>query len=146
VIDWLIIACAALALYQRKWSAILFVSPTIAHAGLLSSLDGWAYYASAATVDIATIALLSSMRDPSGLTVWLQKAAFASVLLNGMGWMLWALYLPIGTYNVAFVILWFAIILMIVATDDSGGAPRFTSFSLARFGSLGHHSGNKGQA
>jgi hypothetical protein len=146
VIDWLIIFCAVLALWQRKWSAILFVSPTVAHAGFLSGLDGWAYYAGAATVDVVTIAILSSMKGPSELTVWLQKAAFVSVLLNGFGWVLWALYLPPGMYDVAFVVLWFAIILTIVSTDDDGGYPRLTSFSLARFGGLGHHLTNKGQA
>lgn len=90
---------------DRASAAIVFTSAAVVHEMLLSSLDGFSYYGSAALFDLIVILILTII-PVTRLSIRLQVISFVSAILNFIGWVMWTLYLPPDWYNAAFIVLY----------------------------------------
>ena len=85
-----------LSLVQQRepklFAAIAFGSMLLAHEILGQSVQGELYYLSAAFVDLFTIFFIHELAQVCDLSVCLQKISFASIILNGIGFVLRILF------------------------------------------------------
>lgn len=106
----LMISLILLAHFQpnasRTCAAACFAGVSAAHGLLFWSLDGFSYYFSAALFNLATVALLNCVRPICRTTIQLQRIAFAMILANGLGALLWYYYFEPTFYNWAFAALY----------------------------------------
>jgi hypothetical protein len=102
-------ALVAAALLQptapRFFAAVFFIGVTFAHELLLSGLEGFAYYWSAAAFDLAIIFALGRLDSVPDLAVTLQRVCLVSIAANLIGWVLWRTYWPPAPYDYALVAL-----------------------------------------
>lgn len=134
IISVLLAALALAALTQptapRLFAALIFVGVTLSHEFILSDLDGFAYYGSAALFDLCIIAATSGINPIPRMVITLHKICLISMGANLFGWILWFSYFPPDAYNALFsaIYLWALITLIIRGRVDVGG---FTSDSWA---------------
>ena len=116
--DYLILALGVAALLQptpaRQKVAAVFVFMTLLHCVVGERLDGLAYYASAAVLDSAIIAITANFKETSQITRSIHRICLASIVLNAAGWITYMLYIPPVGYNLSFIFLylWSIIVLM----------------------------------
>lgn len=123
----LIFILLAVALMQktseRLYVAVLFAILAGIHHIALYSVEGIAYYGSAALVDFSVIFFTYKLRVLSKAIKAIQDICIASILLNGIGWVMWMTYMPPHAYNAMFIALYsWAIITLLRkdAADDYG--------------------------
>jgi len=106
----------------RFIAAAAFTGAVLVHDVALSSLDGVAYYGSAALFSLAVISAISRLDRVPEMALELQKVCLASIVINCGGWLLWLFYSPPMPYDAAFIALycWAAYILTIRGRADVG--------------------------
>lgn len=120
-------ALVAAALLQptapRFFAAVFFIGVTFTHELFLSGLDGFAYYGSAAALDLAIIFVIARLDPVPSMVVTLQRVCWVSILANLAGWLMWRAYLPPEPYNLALVAInaWALTAFITGTKDDVGG-------------------------
>lgn len=118
ILLWSLVAAVLLQPTEaRVYAAALFAGPAVLHSLFLGHLDGLAYYGSAAVVDLAVLWAVGRIALPSATTIAIQRICLASIVLNAMGWGLWAAYLPPTVYNAAFVMLYTLALIILLQKD-----------------------------
>jgi hypothetical protein len=117
-----LLCCALVAsIFQpnapRLFAAGIFLALTASHELFLSSLDGFRYYGSAALLDLLIIILTSGVRPLPAMVLTLHRICAASILVNGVGWVIWALYYPPVLYDLSFVALYAWLIFTLTRKD-----------------------------
>ncbi len=140
ILEGLLGAIVAAALFQptvhRFFAAVVFVCVAWGHEVFFAHLGGFAYYASAASADLAIIILTSFLIDPPKMVLTLHRICLVSIVLNFIGWVAWRLYLPPEPYSAAMlcVFIWALVIFISRDKKDVGGIDtvdwRFTSFHI----------------
>lgn len=126
IISILLAALVLAALTQptapRLFAAFIFVGVTLSHDFLLSDLDGFAYYGSAALFDLCIIAATSGINPIPRTVITLHKICLVSMMANLFGWILWFSYFPPDVYNAILMATytWALITLIIRGRADVG--------------------------
>lgn len=109
ILSLLIAAICFAVLFQptreRFVAGAAFAAFLVLHDLLLASADGFAYYGSAALVDLIIVALLHKIEPLPTMALALQRLCVVSIVTNFAGFLLWYNYSPPTAYNVAFLIL-----------------------------------------
>ncbi len=103
----------------RGYVAILFVIVTMLHELVGVRLDGLAYYGSAALCDLAIIVLTSGLRPVPAMVSRIHLICLASIIVNAVGWAMWAAYLPPTVYDAAFVLIYLVAVVAMLKKDSS---------------------------
>jgi len=123
MITLLLTIICAVALIQpnitRLFGAIIFAGLTLIHDIYLSSLDGLAYYGSAALTDLAIIVLTSGIFPIPLMVVRLHYICLFSIAANAIGWVMWTAYLPPTIYDAVFVCIYVWVIISMTKRDHS---------------------------
>lgn len=123
ILPLLLAAVIIVALFQptdeRLFAGSMFAITSAIHYIAFYNIDGIAYYGSAALTDLAVIFLTIRLRIISKTIEHLQNICVVSILLNGIGWVVWMLYLPPDVYNTSFIILYSAAIITLLRKDES---------------------------
>ena len=101
----------------RLYVALTFTSVTLAHDIFLSSLDGFAYYGSAALGDLLIVVIISNIRPILKMTVELNKICMISIFTNLFGWSLWVFYFLPVAYNSMFVLIYAVALFTLIKRD-----------------------------
>ena len=91
------------------------------HEAMFSSLDGLAYYGSAALTDLLTITLLCTIVLSTKLCGKLISVCMISIILNFGGWLIWLGGLEPMVYNLSFVVLNAYTIYLLIGGDSEHG-------------------------
>lgn len=125
VITYLIYALVVVAFIQpnapRLFAAVSFVAIISLHEFLLSHLDGFQYYGSAALFDLLIIVLTSGINPVPKMVLSLHKVCITSILANLAGWLLWFLYYPPLAYDAAFVAIYAWALMTLIKRDGLHG-------------------------
>ena len=103
----------------RGYVALLFVGVTLLHEVFEGSLDGLAYYGSAALCDLAIIVLTSGITPVPAMVTRIHLVCFASIVANAVGWVMWSAYLTPTVYNAAFVLIYIVAVAAMLKKDPS---------------------------
>lgn len=123
----------------RRVVAGIFCCITLSHDIYLSHLDGFLYYGSAAFFDLVIILLLAALYAPCDMILKLQKVCLVSILVNLIGWVCWYLYLPPVVYNVAFLLIYLHV--LVILSHDLGDTTVGSRYSgICGYTPTGYHS------
>jgi len=137
MIDYLLVAVALVAISQRdplrREAATFFAAMTVGHDVTASGFDGFWYYFSAATVDLAVIVGLAYLPTNTRLIIDLQRVSILSMALNSLGFLLWLSYAPPTGYNLSFIVVYTLAVGAMLRRDHVGPITRSRGlFSLRR--------------
>lgn len=102
---------------ERQYAAMVFVSLAVIHHVFADNLNGWLYYFSAAMFDAFVVLFTLKLRILSRAIKTLHDICYASIVLNGLGWAAWMLYLPPDPYNASFIVLYSWAIINLLRKD-----------------------------
>lgn len=120
IISSLILIITVLALLQekhRRTPALICALLLLIHDNFMVSLDGVLYYLSDAMFCFIIIFMTANLKETSRLIVKLHYIFLIGIVLNLYGWVIWMLYLPPTSYNVAFMLLYTSIIIVLLSWD-----------------------------
>jgi len=121
-----LILFAVAPLIQSSFDRLLVASVYIygnvlMHETLFSSLDGLAYYGSAALADLFTIMILTSVIVSTELCGKMISICIISILLNICGWAIWFSEADPTAYNLSFAVLNAYTIYLLISGDKRHG-------------------------
>jgi len=102
----------------RFFAAVVFVSVAWTHEIYFTHLEGFAYHGSAAAADLAIIAALRLLIEPSRVVLILARICLVSMVLNLVGWLMWHAYLPPEPYNAAMLCVFIWALLILTSRDE----------------------------
>lgn len=128
MIDALTYAIVLLVLIQSSWHRVqvvfIFAMMTFIHNLFMAHLDGLPYYLSDAMFYAFVISATAMLPKISELTMSIHRICLAAIVLDVFGWVIWMLYLPPDSYNVAFMLLYAWTIIIIISGDrEDAGSP-----------------------
>lgn len=117
----LMVALIVIALFQhdtrRFYAAFVFAGLTVLHDPLFGDLDGLAYYGSAALTDLLILTLLAGVYPVPKMVISLQFMSIVSVILNGIGYVMWFNWMVPTVYNSLFIVFYVCSILVMLGKD-----------------------------
>lgn len=120
-----LMAISLLIVYKYKRTSFICCTLTVvlilAHTVLdhLGLFNGFLYYFTAAMTDLVIIKLISLL--PITRTNYrLQVIALVSIVANFIGWLLWFFYLPPMLYNLVFMIIYLATLVVMLFKSADG--------------------------
>ena len=102
----------------RFAAAVIFAGVTVSHELLFSSLDGLAYYGSAALLDLLIIILISRLEPVTNTVLMLNKICLMSILANLTGWTMWFFYYPPTIYDVFYIFIYAWALFVLIKRDS----------------------------
>ena len=141
IVTGLIIAMGVCAIFQptqaRREAALIFTCVTMLHELLFYDRVGLFYYGTAALFDIAIIVGTANLAVMPRLVKDIHRVSLTSIVLNFSGWIMWQLYLSPAAYNLAFILLYaWVIVLLIKGERKSARGGRLDSWAyFLRFNS-----------
>ena len=123
IVTILIFIIGLCAIFQRtrarREAALVFTVLTMLHELLFYDRVGLFYYGTAALFDMIIVVCTANLAVISGLTRSIHSVSIASVVFNLSGWIMWRLYLSPVAYNVAFILLYAWVILVLLKGERS---------------------------
>ncbi len=123
MIDFLLIAICVLVVLQpteeRMIVATIYAGLCVIHNIASVEFVGFTYYMTAGMFDLVILALLCSYGAAGRLTRNLISVCMVSIVLNFYGWLIWFLYQPPMTYNIASMALYLIAILILSEKECS---------------------------
>lgn len=140
MIELLIIAICILATFQptreRFLIAWLYALACSTHNYFLGDISGVFYYLSAGAFDFIVLAIICIYAKPKWFSNQIIGISTISLILNFYGWIIYELYLPPTSYNIAFNTLYLYAILILLWKDsahDFGTNKRWAFLRLSHF-------------
>jgi hypothetical protein len=103
----------------RVMPALTYGFMTLLHECLISDVNSFYYYTSAAIFDLITISLMSISRPIVSLTLKLSVMCVISVIANFYGWTLYYFYLNPISYDLAFIIIYAVVIYLMLSRESN---------------------------
>jgi len=122
---------------ERRFSALLFSCLSLVHYFVFYDFDGLAYYGSAALFDLMVILFTVKLRITSTMICDLHNICIASILLNGIGWVMWMLYMPPYAYNASFVALYVFAVITLIKPDSKNGSDKVGNWYIDLLANIG---------
>lgn len=123
-VQLLLIVISLFIVYNYKPCSIdhclIFITLTVVHNSIdaVGLLDGGSYYTSAGSFNLLTIIILNKLK-PTAIGYYLQLISFIALITNFIGYLFWFSYLSHIAYSVAFIIIYFSVIyVMLNRTSD----------------------------
>ena len=140
MIELLIITICILAIFQptreRFLIAWLYALACSIHNYFLGDISGVFYYLSAGAFDFIVLAIICVFIRPNWFSNCIIGISIMSLILNFYGWIIYELYLPPTSYNIAFNALYLLAILVFLWKDsahDTGKNKRWAVLRLPNF-------------
>ena len=127
IIDSMFIALSVLCFwhifkYKKADAPLIFVSFILIHDLLFSNLDesiyGY-YYISDAFINMLIILCISNLQQATKISIGLVTISFLSIVLDGIGWVMWMTYYSPDFYNIGFIGLYLGAIIILLGGDQT---------------------------
>ena len=106
---------------EGRFAAGCIAFTAVFHEVYFSHLEGLPYHLSASLFALLVILAVNKLDYVSSLTVSIQYACLASVVVNAIGWVLWREYFPPMAYDSAILLIYAWIVAILVKGSNGRG-------------------------